>query len=102
MDVFADLANIEREPGPEGDFLFSYSGNDLSVTKKGVPIVHWVPEKGAISLPMEQVKGVDVVRFEGVLEPSDPKLLGMVQFERIGFVNIIERQGKRVALFAHK
>ncbi len=89
-----DLCNLEMIDGKS-----TYIGNDLSILKDKVKIIHWAPEssrKCEVLMP-------DGSRREGVCEPfvhdEDGKV---VQFERFGFARV-ERGSPTVrAYFSHQ
>ena len=89
-----DLCNVVVE----GDSL-RYDGNDLSVLKEGVPIVHWAPENSVdaeVLMPDGQVRN-------GLAEP----LLSsagdsLVQLERFGFVRVEQTSPTIRCVFAHR
>jgi glutamyl-tRNA synthetase len=89
-----DLCNLELRDG-----MAFHIGNDLSVLKDKVRIIHWVPDgagDGTVTMP-------DGVRREGRVEPLlDAEAGRVVQFERLGFCRV-ERTKPRVdAYFAHQ
>ncbi len=89
-----DLCNVVRE----GESL-RYDGNDLSVLKEGVPIVHWAPE-GSLEA---EVLMTDGSRLSGVAEKGVASRLGqVVQFERFGFVRVEQATPTVRGVFSHK
>lgn len=86
-----DMCNLELENGRA-----SFIGNDLSILKEKVRIVHWVPEcsrKAVVMMP-------DGEKKEGYVEPIPDSEIGrIVQFERFGFVKIEETQPILKAVF---
>jgi glutamyl-tRNA synthetase len=86
-----DMCNLELEDGKA-----SFIGNDLSILKEKVRIVHWVPEcsrKAIVIMP-------DGEKKEGYVEPIPDSEIGrIVQFERFGFVKIEETQPILKAVF---
>ncbi|MDD1765609.1 MAG: glutamate--tRNA ligase [Methanomassiliicoccales archaeon] len=86
-----DMCNLELENGKA-----SFIGNDLSILKEKVRIVHWVPEcsrKAVVMMP-------DGEKKEGYVEPIPDSEIGrIVQFERFGFVRIEETQPILKAVF---
>ncbi|HVL87382.1 MAG TPA: glutamate--tRNA ligase [Candidatus Thermoplasmatota archaeon] len=90
-----DLGNVEcTKTG------YQYVGNDLSVLKEGVRIVHWCPPyaiPGVVVYP-------DGARAEGMVERLAATEAGkVVQFERMGFARIRRSDGKQLeAYFAHR
>ena len=94
MSRLKDLCNVVRE----GDAL-KYAGNDLSVLKEGVPIVHWAPEDSAEA----EVLMTDGTRRAGVAENNVLSALDkVVQFERFGFVRIEQTSPVVRGVFTHK
>lgn len=89
-----DLCNIELS----GDGA-KYAGNDLSVLKEGVQIVHWAPMD---SIPAE-VLMTDGTSKKGVVEPDVKNALGkVVQFERFGYVMVEQVSPTVRCVFTHK
>jgi len=89
-----DLCNLEYGTPAK------YSGNDLSVLKKGVKAVQWVGRNGIrTELLMPDGGVIDGVTEDGILKES----CDSVQFERIGFVKL-EKVGKEkiTAVFTHR
>ncbi|MEM3059565.1 MAG: glutamate--tRNA ligase [Methanomassiliicoccales archaeon] len=88
-----DLCNVHLN-----ETVAQYTGNDLSILKEGVKIVHWVPEYGkraTILMP-------DGSKKEGYAEPILPQDVGrVVQFERFGFVKIESIDPEITAVFTH-
>jgi glutamyl-tRNA synthetase len=86
-----DMCNLELENGRA-----SFIGNDLSILKEKVRIVHWVPEcsrRAVVMMP-------DGEKKEGYVEPIPDSEIGrIVQFERFGFVKIEETQPILKAVF---
>jgi glutamyl-tRNA synthetase len=88
-----DLCNIEVEGN-----LATYAGNDLSVVREGIRIVHWVPEYGIKTV----VEMPDGSRKEGFSEPIPPSEIGnVIQFERFAFVRIETVTPVVRAVFTH-
>lgn len=89
-----DLCNVDVR----GQTL-SYAGNDLSVLKEGVRIVHWAP---ADSVEAE-VLMTDGTSRKGVAEPSLASALGkVVQLERFAFVRVEQAEPKVRCVFTHR
>ncbi len=88
-----DLGNVELRSGKA-----TYLGNDLSVLKEGVRIIHWVPDNcrpAAVYMPSGEVK-------EGFAETLPKEEEGrVVQFERFGFVKVERVAPKLIAYFTH-
>lgn len=89
-----DLCNVEFT----GQGEFKHLGNDISVLKKGVKIIHWV---GPDAVPA-RIHMPDGRTIEGLAEKAALDSVGeVVQFERFGFVKL-EAGEKLEACFAHK
>lgn len=89
-----DLCNVEVR----GDKLVN-AGNDLTVLKEGVKIVHWAP---ADSIQAE-VLMTDGTSRKGVAEPSLAKALGkVVQLERFAFVRVEQVAPSIRCVLTHK
>ena len=89
-----DLCNVELK-----DDRMIYAGNDLSVLKDGVQIVHWVPED---AVPAE-VLMTDGSTRKGLAEPMLSKALGaVVQLERFAFVRVESVSPSIRCVFTHK
>jgi len=89
-----DLCNLEMVEGRA-----TYIGNDLSILKEKVKIIHWAPEGSRRC----EVWMPDGSKREGVCEPfvrdEDGKI---VQFERFGFARIQRGEPEVMACFAHQ
>lgn len=89
-----DLCNVVVE----GDSL-RYDGNDLSVLKEGVPIVHWVPQD---SVDAEVLMPDGTVR-SGLAETGLTSAGGsIVQLERFGFARVEETSPKIRCVYTHR
>ena len=89
-----DLCNIELKDG-----VARYAGNDLSVLKEGVQIVHWTPVD---SLSAEVLMTDGSVR-KGVAERDLASALGkVVQLERFAFVRVEKVAPTVQCVFAHR
>ena len=89
-----DLCNVEVY----GDAL-RYDGNDLSVLKEGVPIVHWVPQDSVEAKVLMPDGGVR----EGLAEKGLTSAKGsIVQLERFGFVRVEETSPSITCVYSHK
>ncbi len=89
-----DLCNVIKR----GDYA-EYAGNDLSVIKEGVKIIHWCP----VNSVEITVKMPDGKIYNGLAEPLVTESVGeIVQFERFGFTTLYEENGKIVGYFAHR
>ncbi len=77
------------------------TGDDISaVREEGVPVVHWVPAEGGLTVTVRSPHGA----FDGVAEPGlrDASVDSVVQFERVAFVRIDEHAADRtIAYFTH-
>lgn len=96
-----DLGNIEliEEAGPQVDAR--YLGNDLSVLKEGVRIVHWVSADADKNVEAEVLKNGTVIKgFAEILPDSERG--SVVQFERFGFCRIEETSPRVRAVYAHR
>ena len=92
-----DLGNFELT-GPRDA---RFTGDDLSILKQGVPIVHWTTPEGASTT----VRRPDGSSDEGVSEPSVMDNDGaFVQFERYGFARLEAdaEEGSVTAYFAYR
>jgi len=88
-----DLCNVEFADGKA-----RYIGNDLSLLKEGVGIIHWVPSDG---IPA-RVLMTDGSLKEGLAERLPLEEEGrVVQFERFGFARVERVSPDLVAVFAH-
>ncbi len=90
-----DLCNVELLSGGDAQYI----GNDLSILKEGVKIIHWVGEKALptkLHMPDGGVK-------DGLCEPILESDLGkVVQFERLCFARVEEKEGRYEAFFTHR
>ncbi|MDZ7745684.1 MAG: glutamate--tRNA ligase [Halobacteriales archaeon] len=87
--------------GREGDTLV-YTDESIDIVReKDVPVVHWVPTDGSVSVRMRTMDG-DVACFgEPGIEAYEPD--DLLQFERIGFVRVDEQTDREtVVYFAHE
>ena len=87
--------------GREGDTLV-YTDESIDIVReKDVPVVHWVPTDGSVSVRMRTMDG-DVACFaEPGIESYDEG--DLLQFERIGFVRIDEQTDREtVVYFTHE
>ncbi|MFB6123141.1 MAG: glutamate--tRNA ligase [Haloferacaceae archaeon] len=79
-----------------------YTGDDIdAVREEDVPVVHWAPADGGVSLRLRTMDG-DVT---GVAEPdfAAAAVDDVVQFERVGFARVdAHGDDESVAYFAHK
>ncbi len=88
-----DLCNLEMKDG-----RVTYIGNDLSILKEKVRIIHWVPQN---SIPGEVLMPDGSIRT-GLVEPIHKNEDGkLVQFERFGFARIGQSSPKMIAYYAH-
>jgi glutamyl-tRNA synthetase len=90
-----DLCNIKITSDNEAEYL----GNDISILKEGVKIIHWVSEDSnptKLYMPDGTIKeGFS----ENILEDD---LDEVVQFERLGFVKVERDEMGYTAYFAHR
>ena len=96
-----DLANFILEKGeyPKCEF---HSFEVDQIREKGGSIIHWVPKDGCAHLELITLDGE--LRTHGLCEPSITKveLNQFIQFERVGFANIVQIKPILRAAFAHK
>ncbi|MDG6220560.1 MAG: glutamate--tRNA ligase [Candidatus Thermoplasmatota archaeon] len=91
-----DLGNFNL---PKGEKRLVYQGNELDVLKKGVKIVHWVKEKDSRHFTVARPEGGNET---GQVEAAVVEKKGLVQFERYGFVNILEwKDGEGWGAYSH-
>ena len=78
-----------------------FIGNDLSILKEGVKIIHWVAEGNKVPISIHLPNGKNE---SGFCEPAALQSLGqVVQFERFGFVKLASTaEPKVVGWFSHK
>jgi glutamyl-tRNA synthetase len=89
-----DLSNFDYKGG-----RFEFAGNDLSVLKDGVQIIHWAP---ADAVPAEMLMA-DGTTKSGVAERGLLKAKGrVVQLERVGFARVEETSPKVRIVFGHR
>jgi glutamyl-tRNA synthetase len=85
-----------------GDGKASFEGDDVSVTKQGVPILQWCSGRMRQALEARLLMPDGAV-VAGVVEPAAAKDVGkVVQFERVGFARIESADGLITACFAHE
>jgi glutamyl-tRNA synthetase len=95
-----DLCNIELiKEAPQVNARFI--GNDLSLVKEGVKIVHWVPAEETQNRPAEVITDKGVINGYSEILPLEEEGK-MVQFERFGFCRIERVHPSIVAIFAHR
>lgn len=89
-----DLCNIELKDG-----VAEYAGNDLSVLKEGVQIVHWAPSGS----PQAEVLMTDGSIVSGVAEKGLASAVGkVVQLERFCYARVEQASPKIRCIFTHK
>lgn len=89
-----DLCNVDVH-----GYSLVFAGNDLSVLKEGVRIVHWTPEDSTEA----EVLMTDGKTRKGVAEPSLAKAMGkVVQLERFAFVRVEQAHPSIRCVFAHR
>jgi glutamyl-tRNA synthetase len=90
-----DLCNIRLSNDNEADYI----GNDLSILKEGAKIIHWV---GKDAVPTKLIMPDGTVK-DGLTEHIlDDDIGKVIQFERLGFARVQEKEGAYEAYFAHK
>jgi len=90
-----DLCNVKLLSENEAEYI----GDDLSILKEGVKIIHWVG-RDALPTKLYMPDGTGKEGFsEHILEKDVGKV---VQFERLGFVKVEQKEGGYEAFFAHK
>ena len=89
-----DLCNVDYSDGK-----MKYAGNDLSVLKSGVQIIHWAPSDALET----EVLMTDGTSKKGVAEPGLAAAKGkVVQLERFAFVRVEESTPKVRCVFSHR
>jgi glutamyl-tRNA synthetase len=89
-----DLCNVDLKDG-----VAHYAGNDLSVLKEGVQIIHWTPLD---SVPAEVLMTDGSVR-KGVAEHGLASAQGkVVQLERFAFVRVEQAAPTVRCVFTHR
>jgi glutamyl-tRNA synthetase len=89
-----DLCNVDYSDGK-----MKYAGNDLSVLKSGVQIIHWAPSDALEA----EVLMTDGTSKKGVAEPGLAAAKGkVVQLERFAFVRVEESTPKVRCVFSHR
>jgi len=89
-----DLCNIELKDG-----TVRYAGNDLSVLKEGVQIVHWAPSGS----PPAEVLMTDGSVVRGVAEKGLASAVGkVVQLERFCYARVESSSPAIRCVFTHK
>ncbi|UCE45232.1 MAG: glutamate--tRNA ligase [Methanobacteriota archaeon] len=89
-----DLCNAVYRDG-----TLHFEGNDLSVLKDGIRIVHWVPEKSAEA----EVRMADGSVRKGLAEIGLKSAKGeVVQLERFGFVRVEETSPLIRCVYTHR
>ena len=88
-----DLGNFELSGPREA----RYTGDDLSILKQGVPIIHWTIPDGVPTVVRHPDGGED----RGISEPMALTLDDrFVQFERYGFVRLeVDREARTISAF---
>ncbi|UCE05145.1 MAG: glutamate--tRNA ligase, partial [bacterium] len=90
-----DLGNIKIISQDQAEYI----GDDLSILKEGAKIIHWL---GYDTIPTKLYMP-DGSEKEGICERILEKDIGrVVQFERLGFARIEEKEGVYEAYFAHR
>lgn len=89
-----DLCNAVYREG-----ILQFDGNDLSVLKEGVRIIHWVPEESVEAEVLMMDGGVK----SGLAEPGLASAKSaVVQLERFGFVRVEETSPRIRCIYAHR
>ena len=89
-----DLCNVDYADG-----TMRFAGNELSVLKDGVQIIHWVPEDALEA----EVLMTDGTAKKGLAERGLATAKGkVVQFERFAFVRVEEVSPTIRCVFAHR
>ncbi|MBN1678599.1 MAG: glutamate--tRNA ligase, partial [Candidatus Thermoplasmatota archaeon] len=89
-----DLCNIELTDG-----VAKYAGNDLSVLKQGVQIVHWAPSGS----PQAEVLMIDGSALKGVAEKGLASAVGkVVQLERFCYARVEQAKPVIRCVFTHR
>jgi len=89
-----DLCNIELK-----DDIALYAGNDLSVLKEGVQIVHWAPSGS----PQAEVLMMDGSVVRGVAEKGLASAVGkVVQLERFCYARVEQSAPTIRCVFTHR
>ncbi len=89
-----DLSNFDYRGG-----RFEFAGNDLSVLKDGVQIIHWAPADAV----QAELLMTDGTTKAGVAERGLLKAKGkVVQLERVGFARVEETSPKVRIVFGHR
>jgi glutamyl-tRNA synthetase len=89
-----DLCNVDYADGK-----MKYAGNDLSVLKSGVQIIHWAPSDALEA----EVLMMDGTSKKGVAEQGLAAAKGkVVQLERFAFVRVEESTPKIKCVFSHR
>ncbi|RLG14518.1 MAG: glutamate--tRNA ligase [Candidatus Nanohalarchaeota archaeon] len=81
----------------ENDLISAeYCGKKI---EKGMQIMHWLCEKDSVPITFVDEKNA---KAKGLMEKNAVKEKGVVQFERVGFVNLV-KEGKEIfAYFGHR
>ena len=89
-----DLCNVEYADG-----RLRFIGNDLSMLKEGVPVIHWAPSDAVGA----EVLMPDGKPTKGLAEPGLASAKGkVVQLERFAFVRVEEDRPTVKCVFTHR
>ena len=89
-----DLCNIDYADGK-----MKYAGNDLSILKNGVPIIHWAPSNAVEA----EVLMTDGTSKKGLAEPGLASAKDkVVQLERFAFVRVEATAPGIRCVFSHR
>jgi len=106
-----DLANFvvrleggDTKDGIKGAPVLEYAGNDLSVLRRGIKIVHWLPVNEGGETARCRVLLPEGGEDSGLVESEAAEVKeGVVQFERYGFVNLLGEEGGIItAAYSHR
>lgn len=94
------LANFTLKKGKKPALTF-HSFEVDEVRKVKGPIIHWVPKANSIPVELTQIDGE---LLSGIAEPamSNISVDTFLQFVRVGFVRVFEKEDKIKVAFAHK
>ncbi|OYT35132.1 MAG: glutamate--tRNA ligase [Candidatus Aenigmarchaeota archaeon ex4484_52] len=90
------LFNIKIENIKEDMIIAKYSSKKI---EKGIKIIHWISKNDSISINFVDEKNN---KFIGLMEKNAINENGVVQFERVGFVNLIKKNKEIYAYFGHR
>ncbi|MCK5177778.1 MAG: glutamate--tRNA ligase, partial [Candidatus Aenigmarchaeota archaeon] len=67
--------------------------------EKGMQIIHWLCKKDSVPITFVNEKNI---KSKGLMEKNALDVEGVVQFERVGFVNLIKERKEIFAYFGHR